>query len=245
MVLVYAIALLGALELTTMTGTKPMTAWLIVFFLFTTAPLLELVLGYGLLAVTVYWVLGALCLFIWKPNNRSLAYGLLFWLFSGCLCALALQQQALGEGSFAPNLLLLAIMPLWVGDSLAYFIGKKWGKHKLAPNLSPNKTIEGAIANLIGCLSFATGLGLGFGLPLGVSAAIGLSTGILGQVGDLLQSRLKRRAEVKDSGSILPGHGGVLDRLDSFLFSSFPSLLVMFFIQPELFHVKQWPLWAP
>ena len=74
-----------------------------------------------------------------------------------------------------------------------------------------------------------------------IPVAVGLSTGVLGQVGDLLQSRIKRLAQVKDSGSILPGHGGVLDRLDSFLFSSYPSLLALYLLAPDEFHVKQWP----
>jgi phosphatidate cytidylyltransferase len=142
---------------------------------------------------------------------------------------------------FATNLLLLALLPLWVGDSLAYFVGKAIGKHKLAPKISPNKTWEGAIANLVGCLVAAYAIGLWLEVPLAASIAVGLTTGILGQVGDLLQSRLKRLAEVKDSGSILPGHGGVLDRLDSFLFSSYPSLLALYLLAPETFHVKQWP----
>lgn len=245
MVLLYAVALLGAMELSALTGTKTLTAYLIIFCLFTTAPLLDFWLGYGLIVVSLFWVMGGVCLFIWKPNYRMVAYGTLFWVFCGSLCGIALQQQSIGSGSFAPNLLLLAIAPLWVGDSAAYFIGKAWGKHKLAPTISPNKTVEGAVANLLGCLLAAFALGAWLKLSVPVSLAVGLSTGVFGQVGDLLQSRLKRRADVKDSGSLLPGHGGVLDRLDSFLFSSFPTLLAIYLINPELFHVKQWPLWAP
>jgi phosphatidate cytidylyltransferase len=188
------------------------------------------------------WFLGALALFLWKPNRPLQVCGLWLWLVVGALCLVLLQLQTLsGDGSIAPNLLLLALLPLWVGDSLAYFAGRSIGKHKLAPSISPNKTWEGAVANLVGCLATAYAIGLWLEIPFPASIAVGLSTGILGQVGDLLQSRLKRLAEVKDSGSILPGHGGVLDRLDSFLFSSYPSLLALHLLAPGLFHVKQWP----
>jgi phosphatidate cytidylyltransferase len=164
-----------------------------------------------------------------------------FWVACGALSALWLQRQPFGNSNFAPNLLLIALLPLWVGDSLAYFVGKAIGKHKLAPSISPNKTWEGAIANLVGCLAAAYAIGSWLQLPVAASIAVGLTTGMIGQVGDLLQSRIKRLANVKDSGSILPGHGGVLDRLDSFLFSAYPSLLALWLLAPEAFHVKQWP----
>ncbi len=187
------------------------------------------------------WLLGAVALFLWKPNKPFQVWGLWIWLMVGALSLLLLQPQASSGGAFAPNLLVLALVPLWVGDSLAYFVGRAIGKHKLAPRISPNKTWEGAIANLVGCLAAANAIGIWLQVPPPASIAVGLTTGILGQVGDLLQSRLKRLADVKDSGSILPGHGGVLDRLDSFLFSSYPSLLALYLLAPGLFHVKQWP----
>ncbi len=190
------------------------------------------------------WLVGNLELFVRFPKNWP-KYSLL----GSLILAMAFSATGLynavpqnwESSSFAPSLLLLALLPLWVGDSLAYFVGRAFGKHKLAPSISPNKTWEGAIANLVGCLAAAYAIGLWLKVPLPASIAVGLTTGILGQVGDLLQSRLKRLAEVKDSGSILPGHGGVLDRLDSFLFSSYPSLLALYLLAPGLFHVKQWP----
>ena len=115
------------------------------------------------------------------------------------------------------------------------------GNTKLAPNISPNKSVEGAVANLAGCLVTATGLCLLFSLPLSVGVALGLSCGILGQAGDLLQSRLKRAASVKDSGQLLPGHGGVLDRLDSLLLSAPVSLFCVVLLENGMFHVKHWP----
>jgi phosphatidate cytidylyltransferase len=111
---------------------------------------------------------------------------------------------------------------VWVGDSAAYYCGKMFGRHALAPVISPHKTIEGAVAGLIGSLLAGLVLGmrfLGDGAP--ASLAVGTAaTAIAGQIGDLAESALKRSGGVKDSSSLLPGHGGMLDRLDSILFSA-------------------------
>lgn len=194
-----------------------------------------------LLTLGLVWVLAVATLMLWRPNNIGWTPGLFMWVLCGVAAGLVLKLQFNGSGALTVNLLLLALLPLWVGDSLAYFVGKAIGRHKLAPSISPNKTWEGAIANLVGCLAAAYAIGIWLKLPVAASIAVGLTTGILGQIGDLLQSRIKRLANVKDSGSILPGHGGVLDRLDSFLFSAYPSLLALWLLAPEAFHVKQWP----
>jgi phosphatidate cytidylyltransferase len=134
------------------------------------------------------------------------------------------------EPSFGPFRwdapVLIALLPLWAGDSAAIFAGKAFGKHPLAPSISPKKTWEGGIANFLACVLTAYGVGQWIGLPVPHSLAIGASTGILGQVGDLFESWLKRKAGVKDSGTILPGHGGFLDRLDSLLFTAIPAVLI-------------------
>lgn len=127
---------------------------------------------------------------------------------------------------------LIALLPLWAGDSAAIFAGKAFGKHPLAPSISPKKTWEGGIANFLACVLTAYGVGLWIGLPVIHSLAIGASTGILGQVGDLFESWLKRKAGVKDSGTILPGHGGFLDRLDSLLFTAIPAVLITLYGLP-------------
>ena len=124
-------------------------------------------------------------------------------------------------------LLLLPVLVTWAGDTCAYFAGKKFGRRRLAPRISPGKTVEGGVAGLLGAV--AMGLALGFLLdgyrnfPIepAIAALIGLLLGIAGQLGDLAESRLKREAGVKDSGSILPGHGGMLDRFDA-LFVAIP-----------------------
>jgi len=116
-----------------------------------------------------------------------------------------------------PQLLLFAMVIIWVGDTAAYFVGRAIGKHPLAPHLSPNKTWEGTVASFVGSLIvavvFARLMTVPFGHLLGM-AAVG---NVAGQVGDLLESAYKRSAGIKDSGSILPGHGGVLDRIDALI----------------------------
>lgn len=130
------------------------------------------------------------------------------------------------------TLILLALVPLWVGDSAAIFAGKAWGKHLLAPTISPKKTWEGGIANLAGCILAGWGVAYFLHLPYALGLVSGLISGTLGQAGDLFESALKRRAGVKDSGSLLPGHGGVLDRIDSLLATAIPVGLA-FFLWPK------------
>jgi phosphatidate cytidylyltransferase len=117
---------------------------------------------------------------------------------------------------------LFLIATVWAGDISAFFGGSRFGRHKLYPKISPKKTVEGLIGAIIGSIIVALVFSQLF-IPqleksLCVFLAIGL--GILGQLGDFTESMLKRSAQVKDSGSLIPGHGGMLDRLDSFLFSA-------------------------
>ncbi|MEQ1935601.1 MAG: phosphatidate cytidylyltransferase [Fimbriimonadaceae bacterium] len=138
------------------------------------------------------------------------------------------QMNVHGDWEFK-NYVLLALFPLWIGDSLAIFAGRAFGKHLMAPAISPKKTWEGAFANLAGCIIGAAITGSLIGISLSVSIGCGLVSGTLGQVGDLFQSSLKRKVGAKDSGSILPGHGGILDRIDSILFTAIPIYLILFY----------------
>jgi phosphatidate cytidylyltransferase len=115
---------------------------------------------------------------------------------------------------------LLAV--IFAGDTGAYYVGSYLGRHKLIPAVSPGKTIEGSIGGLASNLVVGS-VGKTFflaELPWGLSLLFFLMVGIAGQVGDLFESELKRSSGIKDSGGILPGHGGILDRIDALLFAS-------------------------
>ncbi|MEW6087812.1 MAG: phosphatidate cytidylyltransferase [bacterium] len=110
---------------------------------------------------------------------------------------------------------------VWITDTAAYFIGVNYGKHKLAPAISPNKTIEGAVAGITGAVLITL-----LARPAFVPAftiiqcfIIGIIFSVIAQMGDLFESALKRKAGIKDSGNLIPGHGGVLDRFDSLFFT--------------------------
>jgi phosphatidate cytidylyltransferase len=133
---------------------------------------------------------------------------------------LVLIRTKAASGSGAGQMLVLFAV-VWAGDSAAYFGGRTFGRHLLAPRVSPKKTVEGAIAGLLGSVIGGTLIGLWrLGGPWSALLAITALTAIAGQIGDLAESALKRSAGVKDSSSILPGHGGILDRLDSLLFAA-------------------------
>jgi len=114
---------------------------------------------------------------------------------------------------------LMGVVAVSIGDTLAYFTGKAVGRTKLAPAISPNKTVEGAVGGLLGSVAGAALYAHGFWreVPAWYAAAAGGAVGIFGQGGDLFESLLKRAAGVKDSGTIFPGHGGILDRADGVL----------------------------
>jgi phosphatidate cytidylyltransferase len=116
-----------------------------------------------------------------------------------------------------PAILLFVLVITWVGDTAAYFAGRAIGKHKLAPVLSPKKTWEGTIASIFGALLVALVFTRWLAIPLPHLLAMAAAGNFAGQTGDLLESAYKRSAGVKDSGSLLPGHGGVLDRIDALI----------------------------
>lgn len=120
---------------------------------------------------------------------------------------------------------LLLVWVTWLGETAAYAVGSLIGRHRLAPGISPGKTIEGAVAQLVvSILAAMTAPGWLFpGLLLRDALVAGILLGLLGQVGDLVESALKRSVGTKDTGHVIPGHGGILDRIDSLLFNA-PAL---------------------
>jgi phosphatidate cytidylyltransferase len=133
----------------------------------------------------------------------------------------SLDERAAFGVSAGHHWLMFGLMVNWIGDTGAYYVGRNFGRRKLAPSVSPGKTWEGAAA------SAATGLAFGLiylplaikGTPLLVAALLALAANVAGQIGDLAESAIKRGFGVKDSGTILPGHGGFLDRVDSSIFA--------------------------
>lgn len=154
------------------------------------------------------------------PEAGALALGLLY-IFGTWRCAVLLRQAS-------PYWLLFALTINWAGDSAAFYIGRAFGRHRLAPGISPGKSWEGALASLAATMlySFLYVQWLIPQFPVWEGVAVGALGNLAGQVGDLAESALKRGAGVKDSGSMLPGHGGWLDRLDSTLFSM-PAIYVL------------------
>ena len=135
---------------------------------------------------------------------------------------------------YGPRLLLFALVIIWVGDTAAYFVGRAIGKHQLAPHISPKKTWEGAIGSMLGSLLVV--YAFSFWIPIRrphllLMAAVG---NIAGQMGDLLESACKRSAGVKDSGGLLPGHGGVLDRIDALIFCIPVIWYYLAFVNPPI-----------
>jgi len=122
-------------------------------------------------------------------------------------------------------ILFLPVAITWLGDSAAYFVGRSIGRYKLAPTISPKKTWEGAIAGLLTTVGgavlwvVATAPLVSWTITLAEAAGLGAAVAVAGQVGDLFESRFKRDCGVKDSSSLLPGHGGFLDRVDALLFA--------------------------
>ncbi|MGH9592891.1 MAG: phosphatidate cytidylyltransferase [Bryobacteraceae bacterium] len=128
---------------------------------------------------------------------------------------------ATGLRDLNPHWLMIALLVSWAGDTAALYIGRAFGRHKLAPRVSPQKTWEGAAGSLIGGV-LAAGVYAHYlipAAPLKIVLVVAVAGNIAGQVGDLCESAFKRGAGVKDSGTTLPGHGGWLDRIDATLFS--------------------------
>ena len=143
----------------------------------------------------------------------------------------------LHEQPNGPSLVLFLLCVVWSGDTAAYYCGRKWGRHKLAPSLSPGKSWEGTLASVAGSVAIAAVLVsisttlqrhdivvLSYPDSVGYWMVMAVIVNVAAQVGDLAESALKRSAGVKDSGSLLPGHGGMLDRIDALLVAA-PVLL--------------------
>lgn len=133
--------------------------------------------------------------------------------------------------TFTPQIVLGIFILIWTNDTFAYIFGKYLGKHKLFERVSPKKTIEGFIGGMVSCLIISYVLSIYFDFLTPLQWIItGLIMSVMGTIGDLVESKYKRLAGVKDSGAIMPGHGGLLDRLDSVIFATPFLYFILFFI---------------
>jgi phosphatidate cytidylyltransferase len=186
-------------------------------------PLLSTVLMIGLILALVYALFQTE-----KPASTWLATSL-GAIYIGLMMGQALDLRLLSSGLWW---LLFGVLVTWANDTAAYFAGSTLGRHKLWPRLSPKKSWEGTIGGWVGAALVGGLLVTVMPLPLtfGFGAALGFACGILALFGDLSISMLKRQVEVKDTGNLFPGHGGMLDRIDSILFVlPFVYQVVVFF----------------
>jgi len=217
-------------------GQRPMTGWLIALAallpLATHAvrlglwvpPLPVVALLAPLLLAVAMWTRGA----DGRPLEATATTIFGAWYTGGMLSfAYALRYHRFAVGAVAGALLLMLPLVLtWLNDSGAYFFGKRFGRTKLMPSVSPGKTVAGAVGAVLTCVigtwayfKFLLAPYGGLGLTWVSMLTFGVALSVAAQVGDLAESLLKRQAGVKDSSTLIPGHGGVLDRIDSLLFT--------------------------
>jgi phosphatidate cytidylyltransferase len=185
----------------------------------------------GILAGAMLSLPWALIWFAARPDTRTLRAVLAVLLMALWVGAPMAHLGLFPRSPYGVILILIAVVGPWISDSGAYFAGRFVGRHLLFPSLSPNKTVEGSLGGLLLTVLVVGWVAYQFlGFPLVKAAVIGAGVSVFSQSGDLFESALKRILDVKDLGHILPGHGGVLDRIDSLLFTApavyYISLLV-------------------
>ena len=160
-------------------------------------------------------------LVVLRPTPIDRAAFRLFALWAGGLYVVMPMFAAVALALAPHPWMLYGAAAVWLGDTSAYFAGKAFGRHKLHPKVSPNKTWEGAIGGLVGSALGGWLLAVILKLPIETAPALAFAGigGAIGQVGDLAESLVKRACGVKDSGALLPGHGGLLDRIDGLIFA--------------------------
>ena len=179
--------------------------------------------------VLTYLVVGAaagmnLYLIYWlfkRPPELSPLFGRIVFALNIVFGFLAISHIPMDVSSFRKEVMLGVLLMLWANDTFAYLVGKNMGKTKLMPSVSPKKTVEGFVGGAIGALLIGITLSYfytSFSMIMWITLA--LIVIVFGSIGDLVQSRFKRIAGVKDSGVIMPGHGGIYDRLDSLIFAA-------------------------
>jgi phosphatidate cytidylyltransferase len=216
--IVLILTILGIKEICNLWRKMEVNVWLPGVFAGGTASVIIAHIGGGnnfeaVLFVLILVLVGYLLAVYPRFTFMDISASVFSFLYAGWLLAHLIILRKLPDGF---DYVLLVLVCTWSTDTFAYFIGVNFGKHKLAPILSPKKSVEGSAGGMAGSIIAAVIIGLIVAkISLMHYVIIGLLVGILGQVGDLAESALKRMAGVKDSGNIIPGHGGILDRFDS------------------------------
>jgi len=162
--------------------------------------------------IALFWVIGYPSSKGWQKSWQRMLIGLLV-LVSSWMALVSIQRHEGGDA-----FLLMLLLLIWGADIGAYFAGKTWGNKKLAPNVSPGKTLAGLWGGLAACIVIALGFVIYLELDLAVAVyllLLSVVAGLVSVLGDLFESMLKRYRGIKDSSNLLPGHGGILDRIDS------------------------------
>lgn len=188
--------------------------------------------AYGAVGLTAVMGILVISAFFWHVMIRQIrltdtGVTLFGAIYVGFTLAHVVLVREFGDGMW---LTLVMIVSVWANDSFAYIAGSAFGKHKMAPRISPKKSWEGFVAGTVGTTAvwlLATQLP-GIELAFGWRLAIGLAASVAAVIGDLAESRIKREVGVKDSGTLLPGHGGYLDRFDSFIMVAIVTYYMLF-----------------
>lgn len=221
--LLIMLAFIAYYEFIMMHQVKPFTAEACLGFGTVSVLIIPMAIHYNISLELIIWVSMFIGLGLTVISNNNLSLHIISPLWLGAFYIgigfkyMMITRTSLGDKGLFWTIMLFAIV--WASDIGAYFIGRTVGKHKLWPFISPQKTIEGAIGGIITALVVS----ILFAairpdiITIGYSCIIGILTAVIGQFGDLMQSAYKRACKVKDSGTLLPGHGGILDRCDSWL----------------------------
>lgn len=185
----------------------------------------------GLAVVLLLMLVGVACWYVATPrsNIADVAVTVFGPVYTSFAFSAIVLIRVSDKGLHGALLTFGVMLSLWANDAVAYLVGSRIGAHKLAPRISPNKSWEGFWAGIAGSVAVWVALSVAgvSGIKPLLAVVIGVVVGLVGVVGDLFESRIKRGAGVKDSGNFMPGHGGLLDRSDSLLFGSVAAYMIL------------------
>lgn len=182
---------------------------------------------------------GALVLGAWEWLSQKRVWGSVLLIYAAAPFIALVDMRAGPSGFF---IILFVFACVWGADTFAYFAGKTFGGPKLAPNISPNKTWSGFLGGLLGAIVISALLELVFGYTVSINAVfLAILLALFSQLGDLFESWIKRKFGLKDSGKIIPGHGGLLDRIDGLIFAIAAAWMISYIVSNQMGGAKLLP----